>query len=432
MADEDLPQYDSDSDKEEEGAAAKPAQSAAGHISTSAASFRDFLLKPEILRAINDCAFEHPSKVQEESIPDGLAGNDIVAQAKAGMGKTAVFVTVTLERINVDDGLQALCLVHTRELAYQVAKEFERFKAYLEGITVQCIYGGVPLPTQQKQLESDKPHSVVGCPGRVKVLVQKKNLDLSKLKIFVIDEVDKVLEKQDMRSDVQEIFYTTPKNKQTLVFSATMPPEIKSTVMKFVRNPKEILIDMDKLSLHGLSQFYVKLEESQKTRKLTDLMDILEFNQVIIFVRDKRRAASLNKILQESKFPSIELHSDMDATDRIAQYNKFKKFEARILVTTDLGARGLDIERVNIVFNYDFPMDPDTYMHRVGRAGRFGNRGMAISFISQTEDPSGKVEDNKIFTTVQERFAVKVEPLPEEIDLSSYMPKPGVKEQFDA
>merc|ERR1712127_973919 len=345
-------------------------------------------------------------------IPDGLAGNDIVAQAKAGMGKTAVFVTVTLERINVDDGLQALCLVHTRELAYQVAKEFERFKAYLEGITVQCIYGGVPLPTQQKQLESDKPHIVVGCPGRAKVLVQKKNLD--------------------MRSDVQEIFYTTPKNKQTLVFSATMPPEIKSTVMKFVRNPKEILIDMDKLSLHGLSQFYVKLEESQKTRKLTDLMDILEFNQVIIFVRDKRRAHSLNKILQESKFPSSELHSDMDATDRIAQYNKFKKFEARILVTPDLGARGLDIERVNIVFNYDFPIDPDTHMHRVGRAGRFGNRGMAISFISQTEDPSGKVEDNKIFTTVQERFAVKVEPLPEEIDLSSYMPKPGVKEPFDA
>lgn len=174
--------------------------------------------------------------MQEEAIPDGLAGNDIVAQAKAGMGKTAVFVTVTLERITQDDGLQALVIVHTRELAYQVAKEFERFKAYLEGITVQCIYGGVPLPQQKKTLESDKPHIVVGCPGRIKVLVKDKSLDLSKLKIFVIDEVDKVLEKADMRADVQEIFYTTPKNKQTMVFSATMPVEIKSTVMKFVRN----------------------------------------------------------------------------------------------------------------------------------------------------------------------------------------------------
>jgi ATP-dependent RNA helicase UAP56/SUB2 len=430
MADEDLPQYDSDSDKEEEATTGKPQQTA-GHISTTAASFRDFLLKPEILRAINDCAFEHPSKVQEEAIPDGLAGNDIVAQAKSGMGKTAVFVVVTLERITAEDGLQCVVIVHTRELAYQVAKEFERFKAYLEGITVHSIYGGVAMPAQQKQLKDDPPHVIVACPGRLKVLIQQKAVSLNNLKIFVIDEVDKVLEKADMRQDVQEIFYKTPKAKQTMCFSATLPPEIRGTVMKFVRNPKEIFIDMDKLTLHGLSQFYIKLEENQKTRKLTDLMDILEFNQVVIFVRDKKRCHSLNKILQESKFPSIELHSDMQAEDRIATYNKFKKFEARIMVTTDLGARGLDIERVNIVFNYDFPIEADTYMHRVGRAGRFGNKGMAVSFVSTTADPAGKVNDEEVFEKVQSRFAVKIEPLPEEIDLTSYMPKAGVKEQFD-
>eukprot|EP00293_Proteomonas_sulcata_P017570 CAMPEP_0184293416 /NCGR_PEP_ID=MMETSP1049-20130417/4844_1 /TAXON_ID=77928 /ORGANISM="Proteomonas sulcata, Strain CCMP704" /LENGTH=370 /DNA_ID=CAMNT_0026601383 /DNA_START=222 /DNA_END=1334 /DNA_ORIENTATION=- len=345
--------------------------------------------------------------------------------------QTAVFVVVTLERITAEDGLQCVCIVHTRELAYQVAKEFERFKAYLEGITVHSIYGGVAMPAQEKSLKDDPPHVVVACPGRLKVLCQKKTLDLSGLKIFVIDEVDKVLEKADMRQDVQEIFYTTPKNKQTMVFSATLPQEIKSTVMKFVRNPKQILIDADKLTLHGLSQFYIKLEEAQKTRKLTDLMDILEFNQVVIFVRDRKRCHSLNKILTESKFPSIELHSDMQAEERISTYNKFKKFEARIMVTTDLGARGLDIERVNIVFNYDFPTEPDTYMHRVGRAGRFGNKGMAISFVSTTADPTGKINDNDIFEKVQSRFAVKVEPLPDEIDLTSYMPKPGVKEQFD-
>jgi len=197
------------------------------------------------------------------------------------------------------------------------------------------------------------------------------------------------------------------------------------------RQPKEILIDSDKLTLHGLSQYYINLEENQKTRKLTDLMDILEFNQVVIFVRDKRRAASLNKILVESKFPSVVLHADMTTDDRIGTYNKFKKYEARILVTTDLAARGLDIERVNIVFNYDFPLEPDTYLHRVGRAGRFGNKGMAISFISTTVDPTGKVNDGDIFGKVQARFATKVLPLPDEIDLTSYMPKPGVKEQYD-
>jgi len=150
--------------------------------------------------------------------------------------QTAVFVVVTLERITAEDGLQCVCIVHTRELAYQVAKEFERFKAYLEGITVHSIYGGVAMPAQEKSLKDDPPHVVVACPGRLKVLCQKKTLDLSGLKIFVIDEVDKVLEKADMRQDVQEIFYTTPKNKQTMVFSATLPQEIKSTVMKFVRN----------------------------------------------------------------------------------------------------------------------------------------------------------------------------------------------------
>jgi ATP-dependent RNA helicase UAP56/SUB2 len=182
---------------------------------------------------------------------------------------------------------------------------------------------------------------------------------------------------------------------------------------------------MDKLSLHGLTQYYIKLDEGQKTRKLTDLMDILEFNQVVIFVRDKRRCATLNKILQENKFPSIELHSDMQVEDRIATYNKFKKFESRIMVTTDLGARGLDIERVNIVFNYDFPTEPDTYMHRVGRAGRFGNKGMAVSFIVDS------TTDKTVFEQVQSRFAVKVAPMPDEIDLAAYLPKPGIKERFD-
>jgi ATP-dependent RNA helicase UAP56/SUB2 len=174
--------------------------------------------------------------VQEEAIPEGLAGNDIVAQAKSGMGKTAVFVVVTLERITAEDGLQCICIVHTRELAYQVAKEFERFKAYLEGITVHSVYGGVALPAQEKMLKDDPPHVIVACPGRLKVLIQRKTVDVGAVKIFVIDEVDKVLEKADMRQDVQEIFYKTPKAKQTMVFSATLPPEIRGTVMKFVKN----------------------------------------------------------------------------------------------------------------------------------------------------------------------------------------------------
>ena len=177
--------------------------------------------------------------MQEEGIPEGLAGNDIVAQAKSGMGKTAVFVIVGLERIAADGGLQCLVLVHTRELAFQVAQEFQRFKTYLQPpITVQCIYGGVPLPDQEKMLKNDPPHIIVACPGRMKQLLERpqKIIDMSHIKLFVLDEVDKVLEKAEMRQDVQEIFYKTPKTKQTMCFSATLPPEMKATVMKFVRN----------------------------------------------------------------------------------------------------------------------------------------------------------------------------------------------------
>ncbi len=174
--------------------------------------------------------------VQEEAIPDGLAGPDIVAQAKAGMGKTAVYVVVALERINVEDGLQCIVIVHTRELAYQVSKEFERFKTYLEGVHVETIYGGVPMQKQEETLKKKPPHVIVGCPGRLKALIERGSVKADRLKVFVIDEVDKVLEKVDMREDVQRIFYQTPKAKQTMCFSATMPEEIKGTINKFVRN----------------------------------------------------------------------------------------------------------------------------------------------------------------------------------------------------
>lgn len=175
--------------------------------------------------------------MQEEAIPEGLSGNDIVAQAKSGMGKTAVFVTVVLERVNAGDGLQCVVLVHTRELAFQVKNEFDRFKAYLQPpIVVQAIYGGVPVAEQETALAKTPPNIIVACPGRLKLLMTNKKVDLSHLKIFVIDEVDKVLEKADMRADVQEIFFKTPKTKQTMVFSATLPPEMKAVVMKFVRN----------------------------------------------------------------------------------------------------------------------------------------------------------------------------------------------------
>lgn len=218
-----------------------------------------------------------------------------------------------------------------------------------------------------------------------------------------------------MRSDVQKIFKETKHSKQVMMFSATMPKEIRSVCRKFMQNPFEIFVnDENKLTLHGLLQFYVKLEENEKTRKLNDLLDALLFNQVIIFVKSISRCIELNKLLVECNFPSIAIHGQIKQTERIKRYKLFKDFKRRIMVATDIFGRGIDIERINIVINYDMPEGSDTYLHRVGRAGRFGTKGLAITFVS-TE------EDTQILDDIQSRFEVNIEDLPESIDVQSYM-----------
>merc|ERR1739848_747971 len=226
---------------------------------------------------------------------------------------------------------------------------------------------------------------------------------------------DKMLDKLDMRSDVQEIFKDTPHDKQVMMFSATLSKEIRPVVRKFMADPMEIYVDDEaKLTLHGLVQHYIMLNEEEKNRKLNDLLDALDFNQVVIFVKSVPRATELNRLLCECNFPSICIHSGMKQDVRVEKYKAFKEGQKRILVATDLVARGIDIERVNIVINYDMPADADTYLHRVGRAGRFGTKGLAISFVSSSED-------SDVLSKVHERFEVSIDGLPDEIDTSSYM-----------
>lgn len=380
--------------------------------------FRDFLLKSELLHSITDCGFEHPSEVQHECIPQALLGMDVLCQAKSGMGKTAIFVLATLHQLDVVEGeVSVLVLCHTRELAFQIAREYERFSKYLTTAKVEVIYGGVPITQHRTLLQNPTtiPNILVGTPGRVLALVNEGVLKLDKIKHFVLDECDKMLEKLDMRRDVQEIFKRTPHDKQVMMFSATLPGDMRVVSKKFMQNPLEIYVDDDsKLTLHGLRQHYVQLLESEKNRRLNDLLDALEFNQVVIFVSSPSRAQVLNQILNECAFPSTCIHSRMRQEERIEVYQQFKNFQKRILVSTDLFGRGMDIERINIVINYDMAKDADSYLHRVGRAGRFGTKGLAISFIADESD-------NKVLEDVQSRFEVSITEIPEQIDVSSYL-----------
>jgi len=386
------------------------------YVSIHSSGFRDFLLKPEILRAIVDCGFEHPSEVQHECIPQAVLGMDILGQAKSGMGKTAVFVLATLQQIEPVDGqVSVLVMCHTRELAYQIAKEYERFSKYMSNVKVGVFFGGMNITKDEEMLKNSCPHIVVGTPGRILALVRNKKLVLKHLKHFVLDECDKMLEQIDMRKDVQDIFRSTPHDKQVMMFSATLSKDVRPVCKKFMQDPMEVYVnDEAKLTLHGLQQHYVKIKENEKNRKLFELLDALEFNQVVIFVKSVQRCMALAQLLVEQNFPAIAIHRAMAQEERLSRYQQFKDFQKRILVATNLFGRGMDIERVNIVFNYDMPEDSDTYLHRVARAGRFGTKGLAVTFVSEESDA-------KTLNEVQERFDVSITELPDEIDLSSYI-----------
>ncbi|KAB0396923.1 hypothetical protein E2I00_009838, partial [Balaenoptera physalus] len=394
------------------------------YVSIHSSGFRDFLLKPELLRAIVDCGFEHPSEVQHECIPQAILGMDVLCQAKSGMGKTAVFVLATLQQLEPVTGqVSVLVMCHTRELAFQISKEYERFSKYMPNVKVAVFFGGLSIKKDEEVLKKNCPHIVVGTPGRILALARNKSLNLKHIKHFILDECDKMLEQLDMRRDVQEIFRMTPHEKQVMMFSATLSKEIRPVCRKFMQDthpfPKSwtlefyvnyvfnILIfrlsngDMEDVHLSNrdmiLVQYYVKLKDNEKNRKLFDLLDVLEFNQLLV----------------EQNFPAIAIHRGMPQEERLSRYQQFKDFQRRILVATNLFGRGMDIERVNIAFNYDMPEDSDTYLHRVARAGRFGTKGLAITFVSDENDA-------KILNDVQDRFEVNISELPDEIDISSY------------
>lgn len=386
------------------------------YVGIHSSGFRDFLLKSELLLAVTDCGFEHPSEVQQECIPQAVLGMDIICQAKSGMGKTAVFVLAVLQQlVPVENTVDTLVLCHTRELAYQICQEFLRFSKYLSEVKVKVFFGGINYKLHKNLLAESTPHVVIGTPGRILQLGKDKALKLNNLKRFVMDECDQMLESLDMRRDVQNIFKMTPHEKQVMMFSATLSKEIRPVCRKFTQHPVEIYVDDEsKLTLHGLQQYYVKLTEAQKNRKLNDLLDSLDFNQVVIFVSGVRRCKELNALLLECNFPSICIYGGLEQEERLERYNKFKEYKSRILVSTDIFGRGVDFERVNIVINYDMPKSADQYLHRVGRSGRFGTKGLSVTFVASKDD-------SDILEQVQSRFEVEITEMPEQIDVSTYM-----------
>uniref|UniRef100_H2ZY90 RNA helicase n=1 Tax=Latimeria chalumnae TaxID=7897 RepID=H2ZY90_LATCH len=391
------------------------------YVSIHSSGFRDFLLKPELLRAIVDCGFEHPSEGTGSHLClfRHLQGVNVLGSVKLLLHTVAIFACTYASQPphthTHPSQVSVLVMCHTRELAFQISKEYERFSKYMPTVKVAVFFGGLSIKKDEEVLKKNCPHIVVGTPGRILALARNKSFNLKHIKHFILDECDKMLEQLDMRRDVQEIFRMTPHEKQVMMFSATLSKEIRPVCRKFMQDPMEIFVDDEtKLTLHGLQQYYVKLKDNEKNRKLFDLLDVLEFNQVVIFVKSVQRCIALAQLLVEQNFPAIAIHRGMPQEERLSRYQQFKDFQRRILVATNLFGRGMDIERVNIAFNYDMPEDSDTYLHRVARAGRFGTKGLAITFVSDENDA-------KILNDVQDRFEVNISELPDEIDISSYI-----------
>jgi len=428
---EDLPDFDDDATGAEATTEARDVRADAAAIRAS--GFRDFLLKLELMQGIVECGFEHPSEVQHACIPQAVLGTDVLCQAKSGMGKTAVFVLACIQSLDVSQQVvRVLVLCHTRELAYQIEHEFLRLGKHIAKMKVAAVYGGTPLEKDKEMLQKNCPHILVGTPGRVLALTsggESAALKLNSLTHFILDECDRCIDELGLRKDVQKIFIQTPKKKQVMMFSATISPETRAIAKKFMQGPHEITVESEaKLTLHGLLQYTVKLEEKSKNKRLVDMLDALEFNQVVIFVRTVKRALALDGLLQECNFPSMTLHplpagfahkakegSSVSAKEsRLDRLKAFKEFRKRILVATDLFGRGMDVERINIVINYDMPQDSDMYLHRVGRAGRYGTKGLAVSFVSSAEDI-------EVMKKVQARFEVNIAEMPSHVDTTSYL-----------
>ena len=347
-------------------------------------TFNDLGLGPKVLKALSDVGYETPSPIQAETIPLLLAGHDVVGLAQTGTGKTAAFALPILDQLEVKASApQALVLAPTRELALQVCEAFERYAAHLKGINVLPVYGGQGYGVQLSALRRGV-HVVVGTPGRIIDHIEKGTLDLSQLTHLVLDEADEML-KMGFAEDVETILATTPETKQVALFSATMPAQIRRLSKKYLTDPVEVTVKGKTSTAANIAQRYLVVSYQQKLDALTRILEVENFEAMIIFVRTKNETETLSERLRARGFSAQAINGDIVQAQRERTVNQLKAGKLDILVATDVAARGLDVERISHVVNFDIPTDTESYVHRIGRTGRAGRHGDAISFITPRE-----------------------------------------------
>jgi ATP-dependent RNA helicase RhlE len=344
--------------------------------------FEELTLAPELLRAVEELGFVEATPIQAMAIPEALAGRDVLGRAQTGTGKTAAFMLPTLHRLRDGDGLRALVLCPTRELAIQVAEASRDYAKYLQ-MWVGVLYGGTSVQRDIRDLRAGYD-VLVATPGRLIDHLERGNVDLSQIDVLILDEADRMLD-MGFRPQINQILRHVPKNRQTLFFSATLPNEVKSLAYDSLRDPVAVEAAPQATTAEGVEQFVYPVDGRQKATLLLELLKRPDMDSVIVFTRTKFGADKLIGQLQKAGVKAAVMHGDRAMKDRVRALDAFKDGEVRVLVATDVAQRGLDVEGISHVVNFDVPQDPDSYVHRVGRTARAGQKGEAITFMSPAE-----------------------------------------------
>ena len=376
-------------------------------IMVRAETFEDMRLKKKLIQGIYNYGFEKPSVIQQKGIVPIIMKKDIIAQAQSGTGKTATFVIGTLQTLESDSSsIKILVIVPTRELAHQIQEVYTSIGCYMDASTQVCT-GGSKLSVDVHFLKKKPPQVLIGTPGRLLDLFSTNSSVISSLNFIVIDEADEMFSK-GFKVQVFKIIKYIPKSSNIAFFSATLPKDILKIIELFMNDPIRILVKKDELTLEGIKQFYIAVDEEHwKLDVLCDLYKRIRIKQAIIYVNTRRKVEWLSKKMIQNGFDASQLHGDMSHTERGEIMKKFRSGLIKVLITTDLLSRGIDVEQVSLVINFDLPMSKESYIHRIGRSGRFGRKGLAINFLGRLDVP--------VLREIEVYYSTSVEEMPSDI-----------------
>jgi len=370
----------------------------------------DFELKVDLLRGIYSYGFENPSEIQKKAIMPIISGHDTIAQAQSGTGKTGAFSISTLQKIDVTEKeLQGLIIAPTHELAKQISSVISSIGNSIEGLVIKTMIGGTSVQQDIADMNEKPPHIIVGCAGRIYDMIRRKNINVSTVKLFILDEADEMLSGA-FKDQIYNIFQHFNSNIQVAIFSATMPEEILALSNKFMRNPIKITMKKEELNLEGIQQYFVAIQNDfYKFEMLKQIFTMISVNQCIIYCNSVKRVIDLHRAMSDEGFSVCAIHSSMDKVERDNTFRNFRNGGYRVLISSNITARGIDVQQVATVINFDITNCVHTYLHRIGRSGRWGRKGLAINFVTK--------RDIGYIHNIEEHYKISINELPKDFQL---------------